>query len=78
MEAKKYQSIGWGTTFAARETRSADAVGSQTEVPLFERLYAGGEKAYVGMAAADWDHSVMRMILSVGSASSKGRLSSGV
>ena len=48
-EAKKYHAIGWQTVLAGRVKLSlADAFGKQTNLPLFERLYAGGEKGVRG------------------------------
>ncbi len=48
-EAKKYHSIGWQTVLAGRVKLSiADAFGKQTNLPIFERLYAGGEKGVRG------------------------------
>jgi outer membrane protein assembly complex protein YaeT len=48
-EAKRYQPIGWQTTFASRiKLGLVDTLGSKTDVPLFERLYAGGEKSVRG------------------------------
>ena len=48
-EAKKYHAIGWQTVLAGRVKLSlADAFGKQTNLPIFERLYAGGEKGVRG------------------------------
>ncbi len=48
-EAKRYQPIGWQTTFASRiKLGLVDSLGAKTDVPLFERLYAGGEKSVRG------------------------------
>jgi outer membrane protein assembly complex protein YaeT len=48
-EAKKYQSIGWQTIFAARlKIGLVEALGNQSNIPLFERLYAGGERSVRG------------------------------
>jgi outer membrane protein insertion porin family len=48
-EGKKYWSIGWETIFAARlKLGFADALGSTENLPLSERLYAGGEKSVRG------------------------------
>jgi outer membrane protein insertion porin family len=48
-EAKKYWSIGWETIFATRlKLGFADAIGAATNLPLSERLYAGGEKSVRG------------------------------
>jgi outer membrane protein assembly factor BamA len=48
-EAKKYWSIGWETIFATRlKIGFADAIGAIENLPLSERLYAGGEKSVRG------------------------------
>lgn len=48
-EAKKYYSIGWKTVLAGRvKLGLTDAFGSSANLPLFERLYAGGEKSVRG------------------------------
>ena len=48
-EGKKYWSIGWETVFAARlKLGFADAIGAESNLPLSERLYAGGEKSVRG------------------------------
>ena len=48
-EAKKYWSIGWETIFASRlKVGFADAIGAEENLPLSERLYAGGEKSVRG------------------------------
>jgi outer membrane protein assembly factor BamA len=48
-EAKKYYSIGWQTVLAGRvKLGLADAFGPSTNLPLFERLYTGGEKSVRG------------------------------
>jgi outer membrane protein assembly complex protein YaeT len=50
-EAKKYVEIGWNTVFASRLKLSfADPLGSEKNLPLFERLYSGGEKSVRGYA----------------------------
>jgi outer membrane protein assembly complex protein YaeT len=48
-EAKKYQRLGWQTVLAGRlKVGLADSFGAQTNIPLFERFYAGGEKSVRG------------------------------
>ena len=48
-EGKKYWTIGWETVFAARlKLGFADAIGAESNLPLSERLYAGGEKSVRG------------------------------
>ena len=48
-EAKKYIDIGWNTVFASRlKLGLADAIGAEKNLPIFERLYAGGEKSVRG------------------------------
>lgn len=48
-EAKKYRRLGWGTVLAGRlKIGVADSFGSSTNIPLFERFYAGGEKSVRG------------------------------
>ncbi|MGH7871710.1 MAG: outer membrane protein assembly factor BamA [Candidatus Binatia bacterium] len=48
-EAKKYLEIGWQTIFASRlKLGLADAIGSNKNLPLFERFYSGGEKSVRG------------------------------
>ena len=48
-EAKKYQYIGWETVLAGRlKLGIADAFGNRTNLPIFERLYAGGQKGVRG------------------------------
>ena len=48
-EGKKYWTIGWETVFAARlKLGFADAIGDESNLPLSERLYAGGEKSVRG------------------------------
>jgi outer membrane protein insertion porin family len=48
-EAKQYHAIGWQTVLAGRVKLSlADAFGKKTNLPIFERLYAGGEKGVRG------------------------------
>jgi outer membrane protein assembly complex protein YaeT len=50
-EAKKYVEIGWNTVFASRiKLNFADPLGSEKNLPLFERLYSGGEKSVRGYA----------------------------
>lgn len=49
IEARKYQRIGWQTMLAGRlKLGMVDTLGSKAEVPLFERLYGGGEKSVRG------------------------------
>ncbi len=48
-EAKKYIDIGWQTVFASRlKLGFADAIGSDQNLPIFERFYSGGEKSVRG------------------------------
>ena len=48
-EAKKYLELGWSTVLAGRiKLGMADAIGSDKNLPLFERFYAGGEKSVRG------------------------------
>ena len=48
-EAKKYIDIGWKTVFASRlKLGLGDAIGSDKNLPLFERFFAGGEKSVRG------------------------------
>lgn len=48
-EARKYIDIGWDTIFASRlKLGFADPLGSEKNLPLFERFYAGGEKSVRG------------------------------
>ncbi len=48
-EAKKYLAIGWETILAGRlKIGLADAIGSRTNFPLFERFYAGGQASVRG------------------------------
>jgi outer membrane protein assembly complex protein YaeT len=48
-EAKKYIEIGWNTVFASRlKVGLADAIGSDKNLPLFERFFSGGEKSVRG------------------------------
>ncbi len=48
-EAKKYQRLGWKMVVAGRlKVGIAEAFGSSTNIPLFERFYAGGEKSVRG------------------------------
>ena len=48
-EAKKYQPLPWEMVFAGRgKLGFANAIGAESNLPLFERLYAGGEKSVRG------------------------------
>jgi outer membrane protein insertion porin family len=48
-EGKKYIDIGWQTIFASRlKIGWADSIGSDKNLPLFERFYSGGEKSVRG------------------------------
>ena len=48
-EAKKYYEFGWQTVVASRlKIGLADAFGPITQLPISERLYAGGEKSVRG------------------------------
>ena len=48
-EAKKYIDIGWKTVFASRlKLGLGDAIGSDKNLPLFERFFSGGEKSVRG------------------------------
>ena len=48
-EIKRYQSIGWNTVLAGRvKLGLADAFGSSSNLPLFERMYAGGQMSVRG------------------------------
>ena len=48
-EGKKYIDIGWQTIFASRlKLGLADSIGSDENLPLFERFYSGGEKSVRG------------------------------
>jgi outer membrane protein assembly complex protein YaeT len=48
-EVKKYHRVGGKTVLAGRlKIGFADALGAQTNIPLFERFYAGGEKSVRG------------------------------
>lgn len=48
-EAKKYIDIGWQTIFASRlKLGLADSIGSEENLPLFERFYSGGDKSVRG------------------------------
>ena len=43
-EAKRYQRLGWGVVLAVRlKTGLSDFFGSQRNIPLSERFYAGGD-----------------------------------
>lgn len=49
VEVKKYQSVGWQTVLAGRlKIGLAESFGARTNMPLFERFYAGGEKSVRG------------------------------
>src|SRR5262245_7985573 len=51
VEGKKYQQIGWDTVLALRlKIGLADAIGSDDDLPIFKRFYAGGEKSVRGYA----------------------------
>jgi outer membrane protein assembly complex protein YaeT len=48
-EAKKYQKLIWETVFAWRAKLAfATPIGAEENLPLFERLYAGGEQSVRG------------------------------
>jgi outer membrane protein assembly factor BamA len=48
-EAKKYWPIGWETIFASRlKLGFANAIGSESGLPLSERFYAGGQSSVRG------------------------------
>ena len=48
-EGKKFLSIGWETVFASRlKLGLGDAIGSEKNLPLFERFYSGGDKSVRG------------------------------
>jgi outer membrane protein assembly complex protein YaeT len=50
-EAKKYISVGWETVLAGRlKIGFAEPLGPEENLPIFERLYAGGEKSVRGYA----------------------------
>jgi outer membrane protein assembly complex protein YaeT len=50
-EAKKYLLLGWETILAGRlKIGFAEPLGSEENLPIFERLYAGGEKSVRGYA----------------------------
>jgi outer membrane protein assembly complex protein YaeT len=50
-EARKYLPIGWETILALRlKLGFADAIGAAENLPLFERLYAGGQHSVRGYA----------------------------
>jgi outer membrane protein assembly complex protein YaeT len=50
-EAKKYLLIGWETILAGRlKIGFAEPLGPEENLPIFERLYAGGEKSVRGYA----------------------------
>jgi len=48
-EAKKYQPLPWEMVLAGRgKLAFANAIGAESNLPIFERLYAGGEKSVRG------------------------------
>lgn len=50
-EAKKYYRLGWETILAGRlKIGFAEPLGPEENLPIFERLYAGGEKSVRGYA----------------------------
>jgi outer membrane protein assembly complex protein YaeT len=50
-EARKYLLLGWETILASRlKIGFADPFGSEENLPIFERFYAGGEKSVRGYA----------------------------
>ena len=50
-EAKKYLLLGWETILAGRlKIGFAEPLGPEENLPIFERLYAGGEKSVRGYA----------------------------
>jgi outer membrane protein assembly complex protein YaeT len=50
-EGRKYWSIGWQTVFATRlKLGFAEPIGNEANLPLSERLYAGGERSVRGYA----------------------------
>jgi outer membrane protein assembly complex protein YaeT len=50
-EAKKYQRLVWETILAGRAKLAfATPIGAEENLPLFERLYAGGEQSVRGYA----------------------------
>ncbi len=50
-EAKKYHLLGWETILAGRlKIGFAEPLGSEENLPISERLYAGGEKSVRGYA----------------------------
>ena len=50
-EAKRYQPLPWDTTLAGRAKLAfANPIGGERNLPLFERLYAGGEQSVRGYA----------------------------
>ena len=50
-EAKKYLLLGWETILASRlKIGFAEPLGPEENLPIFERLYAGGEKSVRGYA----------------------------
>jgi len=51
VEGKTYLAIGWEMILALRlKIGLADAIGSDDDLPIFERFYAGGEKSVRGYA----------------------------
>ena len=51
VEARKYVVLGWETIFASRlKIGFAEPLGADENLPIFERLYAGGEKSVRGYA----------------------------
>jgi outer membrane protein insertion porin family len=50
-EARKYLLLGWETILASRlKIGFAEPLGSEENLPIFERLYSGGEKSVRGYA----------------------------
>jgi outer membrane protein assembly complex protein YaeT len=50
-EARKYLQLGWETILASRlKIGFAEPLGAEENLPIFERLYAGGEKSVRGYA----------------------------
>jgi len=49
LEGKKYTELGWQVVLANRlKLAFADALGAEENLPIFERLYAGGERSVRG------------------------------
>jgi outer membrane protein insertion porin family/translocation and assembly module TamA len=49
VQGKKYVDIGWQTIFASRlKLGLANSIGASENLPLFERLYSGGENSVRG------------------------------